>query len=68
VTWYFDNVPLFTRSLPAAIDAQHYYLLFTMQMGNNWSEGNRSGVTASQMNLNVDWVHVSQAGATSPIP
>ena len=68
ITWYFDNVPVLTSSVPASVDAQHYYMILSEQEGANWSEGDLSGVTADTMNLYVDWVHVFQAGASSPAP
>lgn len=60
VTWYLDNQPLHSESTPAIFDRQHFFLVLTMQEGDDWKAGNLSGVTASSMTLNVDWVRVWQ--------
>jgi Glycosyl hydrolases family 16 len=60
VTWYLDNQPLHSESTPAIFDRQDFFLVLTMQEGDDWKAGNLSGVTASSMTLNVDWVRVWQ--------
>jgi len=60
VTWYLDNQPLHSESTPAIFDRQNFFLVLTMQEGDDWKAGNLSGVTAPRMTLNVDWVRVWQ--------
>src|ERR1700730_9148150 len=60
VTWYLDNQPLHSESTPAIFDRQDFFLVLTMQEGDDWKAGNLSGVTAPRMTLNVDWVRVWQ--------
>jgi beta-glucanase (GH16 family) len=60
VTWYLDNQPLLSESTPAIFDRQDFFLVLTMQEGDDWKAGNLSGVTAPRMTLNVDWVRVWQ--------
>jgi hypothetical protein len=60
VTWYLDNLPLSSTNTFPIFDTQDYFIVLSGQEGNNWSAGNLSGVTASKMALNVDWVHVWQ--------
>jgi beta-glucanase (GH16 family) len=60
ITWYFDNQPLFSASTYPIFDQQDYYLILGSQEGANWSYGNLSGVTASKIGVNVDWVRVWQ--------
>lgn len=60
VTWYLDNQPLHSESTPAIFDRQNFFLVLGMQEGEDWKAGNLSGVTASSMTLNVDWVRVWQ--------
>jgi beta-glucanase (GH16 family) len=60
VTWYLDNQPLHSESTPAIFDRQDFFLVLTMQEGDDWKAGNLSGVTAPRMALNVDWVRVWQ--------
>ena len=60
VVWYFDDQPILSASTPAIFDSQNYYLIIGSQEGANWSYGNMSGVSASSLPLNVDWVHVWQ--------
>ncbi len=58
VTWYYDNNPVGSASTPALFDQENFFLVLGSQEGVNWSSGNLSGVTASNINLSVDWVHV----------
>jgi hypothetical protein len=60
VTWYFDNQALYSFPTYSVFDQQNYYLIIGSQEGANWSYGNLSGVTASQMGVNVDWARVWQ--------
>jgi hypothetical protein len=60
VTWYFDNQPLHSETTYPIFDKQHYYLILGMQEGANWRAGDRTGVTAHSMTMNVDWVRVWQ--------
>lgn len=60
VTWYFDNHPLHSEKTPEIVDRQDFYLVLTMQEGVNWTGDDLSGVTATRMTLNVDWVRVWQ--------
>ena len=60
VTWYLDNQPLHSESTPSIFDRQDFFLVLSMQEGEDWKAGNLSGVTASSMTLNVDWVRVWQ--------
>jgi hypothetical protein len=60
VTWYLDNEPLSSADTFPIMDMQDYFVVLSGQEGNDWSAGNLSGVTASKMVLNVDWVHVWQ--------
>ena len=60
VVWYLDNQPLHSESTPAVFDRQNFFLVLGMQEGEDWKAGNLSGVTASSMTLNVDWVRVWQ--------
>ena len=65
VTWYFDNQPILTSTTPAIFDSQDYYLVLGSQEGVNWTSGNLSGVTASSIAMNVDWVHVWQSAPST---
>jgi len=60
VTWYFDNQALYSFPTYSIFDQQNYYLIIGSQEGANWSYGNLSGVTASQIGVSVDWVRVWQ--------
>jgi beta-glucanase (GH16 family) len=60
ISWYLDGQLLHATNLPAIFDQQNYFLVLSMQEGANWSPGNLSGVSASQMNLQVDYVRVWQ--------
>ena len=58
VTWYYDNQPLMSAPTPAIFDKQDYFMVLGMQEGATWEYGNRTGVTATQMALSVQWVRV----------
>jgi beta-glucanase (GH16 family) len=60
VTWYYDNVAVGSANTYADMESQDFYLLLSMNFGNNWSEGNLSGVTVNSAHLQVDWVRVWQ--------
>jgi len=60
VTWYFDNVPIHSETTKAIFDKQDFYLVLGMQAGRNWKYGNLEGVSATDMELDVDWVRVWQ--------
>lgn len=60
VTWYYDNQPLFSSNTTAVFDSQDFLLVLSMAEGANWKKGNMTGVTASSLHLNVDWVRVWQ--------
>jgi len=67
VTWYLDNQALLTAPTPAIVDTQDYFLILAAQEGPNWTAGSMTGVTVSQMSVNVDWVHVWQQ-ASGAVP
>lgn len=60
VTWYLDNSPVLTYQTFPIFDQQYYYLMLGSQEGVNWQTGNTTGVTASSLNLYVNWVKVWQ--------
>jgi hypothetical protein len=60
VTWYLDDKPILSVPTYPIFDLQDYYLLLSAQEGANWTAGNTSGVTASSLNLYIDWVKVWQ--------
>jgi beta-glucanase (GH16 family) len=60
VTWYFDDSPLHSESTPAVADLQDYLMILGMQEGPNWKIGDLTGVSASRMTLQVDYVRVWQ--------
>jgi beta-glucanase (GH16 family) len=60
ISWYFDNQLIHSANTTAIFDQQSFYLVLSSQEGVNWSGGNLSGVTATTIPLNVDWVHVWQ--------
>jgi beta-glucanase (GH16 family) len=60
VTWYFDDSPLFSAATYPIFDEQNYYLMLGAQEGVNFTNGDMRGVTASSMNLYVDWVKAWQ--------
>ena len=60
VTWYFDNQPLFSAPTYPVFDTQNYYLIIGSQEGLNWKYGDLEGVSASTINVEVDWVRVWQ--------
>lgn len=58
ISWYFDNQLIHSASTTAIFDKQHFYLVLGSQVGANWSAG--SGVSASTVGMQVDWVRVWQ--------
>jgi hypothetical protein len=60
VVWYLDNQSLFSASTYPIFDLQDYYLIVGSQEGANWTYGDLSGVSASTIAVNVDWVRVWQ--------
>lgn len=61
VTWYFDDQKLFSSAVPTASDAQSYYLILGMLEGVGFNLGSTTGVSATNLNLYVDWVRVWKA-------
>jgi hypothetical protein len=66
VSWYFDNHLLNTvETYPIFDDLQQsYYLILGSQEGANWTPGNTSGVSATSIWMQVQWVHVWQREGT----
>lgn len=60
VTWTFDGHPVGSSATPIIMDRQYYQLIVGMQCGTNWILGDMTGVTATRMALEVDWVSVWQ--------
>jgi hypothetical protein len=60
VVWYLDNQSLFSASTYPVFDVQDYYLIIGSQEGANWTYGDLSGVSSSNIAVNVDWVRVWQ--------
>jgi beta-glucanase (GH16 family) len=65
VTWYYDNQALFSSNTTSVFDAQDFFVVLSMYEGANWTKGNMTGVTASNLNLSADWVRVWQSGTTT---
>ncbi len=65
VTWYYDNQALFSANTTAVFDSQDFFLVLSMAEGANWQKGNMTGVSATSLQLNVDWVRVWQNGSAS---
>jgi len=65
VTWYLDNHPIISAATYPVFDnvQQKYYLILGSQEGANWTYGDMTGVSASSISVQVDWVHVWQPGA-----
>ena len=63
VTWYFDDQRVFSYPTTPAIDAGHYFLILGSQEGvegGATAYGNTTGVTASKIGMQVEWVRVWQ--------
>ncbi len=60
VTWYLDDQPIITALTYPIFDQQNYFLMLASQEGVNWTAGNTTGVTASSINLYVQWVRAWQ--------
>jgi hypothetical protein len=58
ISWYFDNQLIHSANTTAIFDQQTFYVVLGSQEGVNWGGGNLTGVTATTIPLNVDWVHV----------
>ena len=61
VTWYLDNRPVLSAATYPIFDQQNFFLMLSSQEGVNWIYGNNTAVTASSINLYVQWVRVWQA-------
>jgi beta-glucanase (GH16 family) len=60
LVWYFDGKEVHSESAAPIFDQQDYYMVISMQEASHWKSGDLSGVTATSMNLTVDWVRVWQ--------
>src|SRR3984893_7055155 len=60
ISWYFDNQLIHSANTTAIFDQQTFYVVLGSQEGINWGGGNLTGVTATTIPLNADWVHVCQ--------
>lgn len=60
MTWFFDDKPLHTERSFDVFGLHQYALVLTMQAGADWHIGNFNGVTAQQMDLDIQWVRVWQ--------
>ena len=60
ISWYIDNQLIHSANTTATFDQQTFYVVLGSQEGVNWGGGNLTGVTATTIPLNVDWVHVWQ--------
>ncbi len=60
VTWYVDNQPLHSETVPGIFDHQDYFLVVSMQEGADWKANNLAGVSATQMALTVQYVRIWQ--------
>jgi hypothetical protein len=60
ISWYLDNQLIHSANTTAIFDQQTFYVVLGSQEGVNWGGGNLTGVTATTIPLNVDWVHVWQ--------
>jgi beta-glucanase (GH16 family) len=60
VTWYFDDRRVLSAPTYPIYDQQNYFLVLGAQEGADWTAGNLNGVTATSLNLYVDWVKVWQ--------
>jgi hypothetical protein len=60
VTWYLDDQPVLSAATYPIFDQQNYYVMLGAQEGAHWTFGNKTGVTADVLNLDVEWVRVWQ--------
>jgi hypothetical protein len=60
ITWFLDNRPIHSEPAYPIFSQQDYYLVLSEQMGADWKIGNSDGVTARDMNMDVQWVRVWQ--------
>jgi len=66
VSWYFDDCLLNSVEPYPIFDdlQQNYYLILGSQEGADWTAGSTSGVSATNMWMQVERVHVSQREGT----
>lgn len=60
VTWYLDNRPLMTAATFATNENEDLFLVLGSQEGVNWVYCNMKGVSARELHLHVQWVHIYQ--------
>jgi len=62
VAWYLDGRRLNSTATFPIFDnlKQNYYLILGSQEGANWTYGDTTGVTATSIGMQVEWVHVWQ--------
>jgi hypothetical protein len=60
MTWYLDGVPIHAEVAPPIFDKQDFFVVIGMQEGADWKAGDRSGVSATSMKMDVDWFRVWQ--------
>jgi beta-glucanase (GH16 family) len=58
-SWYFDNSLLGSSPTYAVFGTQSYFLILGQQIGADW-KSSTSGVSATALTMNVQWVHVFQ--------
>jgi hypothetical protein len=65
VVWYLDNRPVISAATYPIFDdvQQKYFLIVGSQEGANWTYGDMSGVSATSISMQVDWVRVWQQTA-----
>jgi beta-glucanase (GH16 family) len=64
VTWYFDDQPINSAATYPIFDTQEYCLVLSNQVGADWKIGNMLGVSASDIQVNIDWVRAWQLPST----
>lgn len=60
MTWFFDDKPLHSETSYPIFGQQDYCLIIGMQEGSNWKAGNLDHVTATRMDLDLQWVRIWQ--------
>jgi hypothetical protein len=60
LAWYLDGRQIHTEVASPIFDKQDYYIVIGSQESVNWKSGDLTGVSASNINLSVDWVRVWQ--------
>jgi len=58
VTWYLDDKPLMTSATFGTNENEDLFLILGSQEGAKWKYCNRAGVTASEIDFHVQWVHI----------